>query len=348
VGLECAISERQSLGLGHELTLVALHGPLDDTPPGTDVTTRPIIGCRTTPSARLHGVRNSTTTADQASVVHRNSRQNDLFHSNRAAQSEKGVASNRHGTDTIPATRVSFLVNSAGKSIVRSARVGRSYFLAGRGVKWRASPAIRGSHVTNWNERIVLLSAEPNRQPGLNGRTLEAPRRTGRTTAEPWSRRTTEHIGRQYNAGQRERCGCEPDASPCNGRSTPREAVAPSPARQARVADSVRGTVCALSSVGTQASSTPIFPTTTRNALYTYSGFLTAATAFPDVRHNTGNLDTVPQRSGAFLCELAREPSPPVRRTIHKRSYCSTRNGCAATRHARSEQGYYGARSPAN
>jgi len=137
------------------------------------------------------------------------------------------------------------------------------------------------------------------------------------------------------------------DASPGTGGSTPREAGArESGAAGSSVADSGGGTICVLSSVVTQALFDAIFPTNTRNALYTYAGFLAAATAFPTFV-NTGGLDTCRKEAAAFLANVARETGRlQFAEQIQKASYCSSRNGCACDTATQDQSKWYYGRGP--
>jgi chitinase len=86
---------------------------------------------------------------------------------------------------------------------------------------------------------------------------------------------------------------------------------------------------CGVSNVVTQALFDAIFPVNGRHALYTYAGFIAAASSFPTFV-NTGSLDTCRKEAAAFLANVARETGRlRYAEQIAKAAYCSTRNGCA-------------------
>jgi len=112
------------------------------------------------------------------------------------------------------------------------------------------------------------------------------------------------------------------------------------------VADSGGGTNCKLSSVVTQALFDTIFPLASRNALYTYDGFVAAAAAFPTFV-NTGNLDTCRKEAAAFLANVARETgSLRFAEQIAKAAYCSSRNSCACDATTQDQTKWYYGRGP--
>jgi len=85
---------------------------------------------------------------------------------------------------------------------------------------------------------------------------------------------------------------------------------------------------CGLSNVVTQTLFDTIFPLASRNALYTYDGFVAAAAAFPTFV-NTGNVDICRKEAAAFLANVARETGRlRYAEQIAKAAYCSSRNSC--------------------
>jgi predicted chitinase len=92
--------------------------------------------------------------------------------------------------------------------------------------------------------------------------------------------------------------------------------------------DAGPGGPCGLTTVVTQTLFDTIFPLNTRNALYTYEGFVAAAAAFPTFV-NTGTLDTCRKEAAAFLANVARETGRlRYAEQIAKAQYCASRNGC--------------------
>jgi len=108
--------------------------------------------------------------------------------------------------------------------------------------------------------------------------------------------------------------GSPPDAARVDGSAQPPDAGPAGP--------------CGLTTVVTQTLFDTIFPLNTRNALYTYEGFVAAAAAFPTFV-NTGTLDTCRKEAAAFLANVARETGRlRYAEQIAKAQYCASRNGC--------------------
>jgi predicted chitinase len=103
---------------------------------------------------------------------------------------------------------------------------------------------------------------------------------------------------------------------------------------------------CGLANVVTQTMFDTIFPLTSRNALYTYDGFVAAAASFPTFV-NTGTVDTCRKEAAAFLANVARETgSLKYAEQIAKSQYCSSRNGCACDPASTDQTKWYYGRGP--
>jgi predicted chitinase len=89
------------------------------------------------------------------------------------------------------------------------------------------------------------------------------------------------------------------------------------------------GAGCGLANVVTQTMFDAIFPLAGRNTVYTYAGFIAAASAFPTFV-NTGTVDACRKEAAAFLANVARETGRlRYAEQIAKSQYCSSRNACA-------------------
>jgi predicted chitinase len=105
-------------------------------------------------------------------------------------------------------------------------------------------------------------------------------------------------------------------------------------------------TGCGLANVVTQSMFDTIFPLTSRNALYTYAGFVSAAAAFPTFV-NTGSVDTCRKEAAAFLANVARETGRlRYAEQIAKAAYCSSRNSCACDPNTTDQTKWYYGRGP--
>jgi predicted chitinase len=103
---------------------------------------------------------------------------------------------------------------------------------------------------------------------------------------------------------------------------------------------------CGLANVVTQSLFDAIFPLTSRNQLYTYDGFIAAATAYPAFV-NTGSVDTCRKEAAAFLANVARETGRlRYAEQIAKSQYCSSRNSCACDPNTQDQTKWYYGRGP--
>jgi chitinase len=103
---------------------------------------------------------------------------------------------------------------------------------------------------------------------------------------------------------------------------------------------------CGVSNVVLQSMFDAIFPLASRNALYTYDGFIAAASAFPTFV-NTGTVDTCRKEAAAFLANVARETgSLRYAEQIAKSQYCSTRNSCVCDPAGVDQTKWYYGRGP--
>jgi predicted chitinase len=139
--------------------------------------------------------------------------------------------------------------------------------------------------------------------------------------------------------------GALADASAGRDGSAARDAGRPDGAGGGGLADAGSGP-CVLTTVLTQTLFDTIFPLNTRNALYTYDGFVSAAAAFPAFA-NTGTVDTCRKEVAAFLANVARETGRlRYADQIAKSQYCSTRNTCACDPATLDQTKWYYGRGP--